>query len=1207
MSVHLTQAPDNTMEKQDSTVNEFDVVSTPINKGVTLLEASAGTGKTYALAMLVLRLVVEEGLLLEKILVVTFTKAATEELKTRIRSRLATAQKALTRAEGTAELDEKLTKWLIQVQLTLPKTEIQRRLNLALLDIDRAAIFTIHGFCQRVLREHALESGQLFNVELSASIDAIKQACADDFWRKQMYERSVWEVALLRSHFKTPDALLASVKNFPAAALSAHTHLHVSPTLQEHYDVDKQLFLISELAKNVREEFDSCSERIKTHKGFFKDIYIKEFTDYAPILHAWIEGENELPPPATAFALFTTNTIKEGLHGTKFKTTKKIHGDQRKQEFLEKLDLKNQALTELSTAIHALALTFRCALLETLRIELTQRGQELNVLSFDDLIIRLAEALQSEKADNLTQALRTRFSVALIDEFQDTDDEQWFIFSTLFNCDTHALFLIGDPKQAIYKFRGADIYSYLAAQKTAQQRYTLGENWRSHPDLVTAVNTLFKRENVFCLADLVFKPVRPAKSATEAYLSLAGEPIVPLQLWQLNQYSADTSYWSSTKADAQLQQAVVKEIVRLLTKEVTLQPANNRLQPNDIAILVKSNNQAKAYQQALLNAGVPALINGTESVFTSPEAEALLTLLRAIAKPNDLGLLRQALSCAWYGMDGQALFQLFGNQEAMDSYLLQFADYHQYWQQQGALAMIIKVLSHSKIIAYLPKCPSAERVMTNIYHLIELLQQAVHEEYLGLNKTLQWLESRIIEAKTTKDCDEHHVLRLESDANAVQIITMHRAKGLEYPVVFCPYLWSNDKKNDTATIVSCHQDNHQLIDIGSTDFAQHQKMAAQESRAEAIRVAYVALTRAKYLNYVIWADVHNKETVNQSALARLINLSDLSFDEQFDTLRALASTTGIAHTLIDIPVVATERYQHPINTTQTLTALTRQRLWYTTWQMSSYTALANTRTYDAAEFANDSSDDDDDLTNAPQDNTPTVNQHTSPWENIPKGAQLGNVVHRLLESHRYADLALANINNEQYQQLCQQYGVEFVAPELLAKCLQNLVHTPLSATEPSFCLKNIEETKCLKELAFYVSLPKLDVAQINAALAFSPVYQALPSKLLSGYLTGFIDLVCEYQGQYYVMDYKTNTLPDYTEQRLQQAMRHHNYGLQYWLYTVVLHRYLQQRLDGYDYEMHFGGVRYLFVRGMSADQPLSGVYQDRPAREKVEELAALFT
>jgi len=1199
------------MENQDTTVNEFDVVSTPINKGVTLLEASAGTGKTFALAMLVLRLVVEEARLLENILVVTFTKAATEELKTRIRNRLATAQKALTSAEGTPELDEKLTQWLIHVQLTLklPKIKIQQRLNQALLDIDRAAIFTIHGFCQRVLREHALESGQLFNVELSANIDAIKQACADDFWRKQMYERSVFEVGLLTSHFKTPDALLNSVKRFPAAAFSAHTPLQVTPDFQQHHDINKQLALIKELAENVAVEFYSCFDKIKTalvdSKDSFKSTYDTEFTTYAPMLQAWIEGEHAQLPPAKAFTLFTSSSIKEGLNGNKFRANKNQQSDERKQVFIEQLALNNTLLTQLNTAKLALSLTFRCALLETLRLELTQRGKELNVLSFDDLIIRLAEALKSEKAANLTQALRTRFTAALIDEFQDTDDDQWFIFSTLFNCDTHELFLIGDPKQAIYKFRGADIYSYLAAQKTAKQRYTLGENWRSHPELVAAVNSLFKRDNVFCLTDLIFKPVRPAKSATEAYLSLAGKPIKPLQLWQLNQCSDKKSYWSSAEADPQIQQAVVNEIVRLLTEDVTLQPANIRLQPSDIAILVKSNNQANAYQQALLATGVPALINSNESVFTSPEAEALLTILHAVVKPNDLGLLRQALSCAWYGMDGQALYQLFNHDIAMDNYLLEFAEYHQNWLQQGVLAMMMKLLTHPKIIAHLPKCRAAERVITNIYHLIELLQQAVHEEYLGLNKTVQWLESRIIEAKESKDCDEHHVLRLESDANAVQIITMHRAKGLEYPVVFCPYLWqSNDTKINSLTVVSCHQDNYQLIDIGSTDFAQHQQMAIQESRAEAIRIAYVALTRAKYLNYVIWADVHNKDTVNESALASLINLSELSFNEQLDTLSVLGSTAGISHTLIDIPVVATARYHSPVNNTQTLTALTRHRVLYTTWQMSSYTSLANTRIQDAPEFANDSSDDD--LTNAMQDNSPTANQQNSLWENIPKGSKLGNVVHRLLESHRYAEVALANINSEECKQLCQQYGVELMAPELLATCLQSLVHTPLSATEPSFCLKNLEEVKCLKELAFYLSLPKLNVAQINTVLAFCPVYRALPNKQLSGYLTGFIDLVCEYQGQYYVMDYKTNTLPDYTEQRLQQAMRHHNYGLQYWLYTIVLHRYLQQRLDGYDYERHFGGVRYLFVRGMIADQPLSGVYQDRPAREKVEELAALF-
>ncbi|MDD1611040.1 MAG: PD-(D/E)XK nuclease family protein, partial [Methylococcaceae bacterium] len=227
-------------------------------------------------------------------------------------------------------------------------------------------------------------------------------------------------------------------------------------------------------------------------------------------------------------------------------------------------------------------------------------------------------------------------------------------------------------------------------------------------------------------------------------------------------------------------------------------------------------------------------------------------------------------------------------------------------------------------------------------------------------------------------------------------------------------------------------------------------------------------------------------------------------------------------------------------------------------------------------------------------------------EELPKGANTGNVVHDLLENHSFSDLAQRKDISVLRDKACQRYSLKLDRPELLDELLESVVKTPLSDTDMNFCLMNLSESQCLKEMPFYLAMQEMNAQHINKILQTTPAYQALSSKTMCGYLTGFIDLICEYQGRYYVMDYKTNTLLDYNEASLTLAMREHNYGLQYWLYTLVLHRYLQNRLPNYDYETHFGGVRYLFVRGMLPDVPMSGVYQDKPDCQRINQLAALF-
>ncbi len=1161
----------------------FDAAQTELLTGINLIEASAGTGKTYAIAMLVLRFVVEQDLAIDKILVVTFTKAATEELKDRVRCRLVEAKKLLHEPEWGKSGDETVLNWL--EQLDIEPDLIKQRLELALLNIDQASIFTIHGFCQRVLREHALESGQLFDAELTDDLASIKQACVDDFWRKQIYSRTQWQVAVLTANYATPDALLASID-------AIADHITVYPA---HQDLDEVLQTLTDVVEVAKHELEACatSIRVSFDEDKFNASYRSAFEAVYPSLHNWLQGNSTQIPDTDSLTLLTNEGLQTGLNGQKFRASKTQTSVERKADYLASLSINSAPFDALAAAVQQVTLILRRSLLETLRSELDKRLQQLNMLSFDNLITRLFDALTGDKGELLASELQQRFAATLIDEFQDTDNNQWGIFSTVFATDNHFLYLIGDPKQAIYKFRGADIYAYLAAQQQADNESTLSKNWRSHPQLVTAVNTLFQREQPFVLADLAFHAVEPAKSATDGELHYQEQAVAPMVLWQLPPSDSKTGYWGKKDAEQEIRLAVCNKIVHLLNDDYRLQPDNQRVQAKDIAILVRSNRQAQDYQIALREVGVPAVLNSVESIFSSPEAAELHTLLEAVANPSDSGRLKHALTLNWFALDGQSLYALLNNEIALDEWMTRFLSYYQDWQKLGLMAMMQRLLTQEQIRVHLAKTTRVERQLTNIYHLIELVHQAAVNDHLGINKTLDWLHAALHKHSSS----EAQQLRLESDEDAVKIVTMHRSKGLEYPLVFCPYLWQHSTHlNSENELITCHDAGNMIADLGSDDFEQHRQQAIIEERAEDVRLFYVAVTRAKYRCYLAWADVRTEKNPNASAMAWLLDFEHNDFLQQQATLQTLATQQphSFVYQLLTAPNTLTGHYTKHIKT-HTLQAKIRQRSLYTHWQMSSYTALSALSQQDAPELPEDKAREQPEL---------PIPRLTP--EELPKGAHTGNVVHDLLENNTFYQLAQRQGDVTLRDKARQRYSLTIDRPEMLDELLESVVKTPLSDTDTDFCLMNLSEAQCLKEMPFYLAMQTMNTQSINDILQDTPAYQALSSKTLCGYLTGFIDLICEYKGRYYVMDYKTNYLLDYNEANLTLAMREHNYGLQYWIYTVVLHCYLQKRLPNYDYNHHFGGVRYLFVRGMLPDVPLSGVYQDKPDLPRIKALAALF-
>ncbi len=1172
----------------------FDAARVVLQKGVNLVEASAGTGKTYAIGMLVLRALVELGQPIEKILIVTFTKAATEELKSRIRARLVEARELLseTRDKTGEKIDQTLLDWAKTIK---DRHAAVNLLQLALYDIDRAGIFTIHGFCQRMLVEQALESGQLFDVELLTDINHIRNQVADDFWRTQIYPLAPLPCALLTGSFSSPEKLLASVSR----VFNGEGRIEPRVGTIDEVLVELQTAMAT-MAHWWRDNSDVLHQCFSSSLagGSFKKPFSADFEVWFAALGEFFGGKNLSVPDN--IGLLQRQSLLAQLNGTK------IRGEAKKIAFLADWPLPASEIDALIEAVAHLILTFRVTLAEQLCSEVSRRLLEQGTMGFNDLILRLSAALKGDTGEpghGLRQILGERFSVALIDEFQDTDNSQWHIFSTLFGGGNHYLYLIGDPKQAIYKFRGADIHSYFLARDSAGRLLTLEKNYRSHPFLVDEVNRLFRSRSkpfFFDESTLDYRPVLAAKKVGDLDLTQGGRSLAGMVYCTLDTEPEDKNgRWTSGKAADRFRRFVASEVSCLLdpTHPVSLQTTSDLterpLAPHDIAILVRSNRQAEEYRQALAEAGIPAVVGSRQSVYQTRECRELFLLLQAIAAPGETTHLKTAMTISWFGFTGNLLHELWQDEEQLSRYHSRFLQYNQRWQEQGFLTMMMQLLVTEEVLPTLASGQQAERAIANILHLIELTGEQENEENLGKGQILQWLRKMMQGNQSAEDAE----LLLESDEEAVRIVTMHSAKGLEYPVVFCPYLWyAGNRTKGEKYQISCHDEAHQaLIDLGSDLFTDRREQAEQEEMAEDLRLLYVAVTRAQIRCYIGWADVKAGGSVGdsfQSALGYLLfadgNVADQVQQEKF---QCLAEAESVQY----LPVCAEASVVSYRKKSQEEALHPRQasgRSLQTDWQMSSYSAMAALSEYAHESVANAVVLDE--------------GQQRIPVTGLPAGPHFGNVIHDLLESLSFS--AIARQEDEEgvlsfVRQKCARYGVQ-AAAEAIKKMLELVVATPLTAG--SYALAMLADELCLKEMGFYFHLSRLATDRINALLADEPTFVPLGHKVMRGYLTGFVDLICAYDKKYYILDYKTNflgeSMADYAPDKLAHAMQSHNYGLQYWIYTLVLHRHLHNSMPDYSYEHHFGGVRYLFVRGMDPRIPGSGVYDALPEYDKVLQL-----
>ncbi len=1170
----------------------LDPLTIPLT-GMRLIEASAGTGKTHTIATLYLRLLLERDLSVRQILVVTFTKAATEELRDRIRQRLRETLAALRSGQSD---DPQLSALLARVE---DRTAAARRLQDEITCLDEAAIFTIHGFCQRMLQENAFESALPFELEFISDEAELLAEVVRDFWRRSFHQAGAGLAALVTATWGNPDGLGAEIRPWLGKA-----DLTLQPEVAaEQCDAAAWLAQRSHIATLWERDGAAITQLVAEHPALSraqdKGYPAARWDEACAALEGWL-GEPpdpyQLPP---LFELFTSDSLAQAISAAKAKK-----GAQPPQhELFERC----QQLWEMRSAKQVL---LTCEAITWCRAELSHRKRDRGLLAFDDLLLDLHTALLAPGGEVLAARIAGLFPAALIDEFQDTDLAQFRIFDTLYrprpDC---ALYLIGDPKQAIYSFRGADIFTYMEAKRTTAPtaRYTLATNWRSTADLVTAVNALFERCQIpFLYAGAIdFQAVAAAGQADESPLTIDGRREPPLVAWFLER--GEERVISKKSARAQLAQATAVEVARLLALGragracIGAQP----LQPRDIAVLVRNHREAAQIQEALRRQGVASVYYSRESVFSGAEAEALLRLLTAIATPSNEGLLRATLCDGLIGLSGAELEALIRDEPAWEQRVLQFHDYLAQWQQRGFMAMFRRLLHEQQIPARLLSQTDGERRLTDLLQLAELLQAASRDHPDG--RLIRWLTEQRQHADGNS---EEQQLRLESDEARVKIVTIHRSKGLEYPIVLLPFLWATQVKNSGPLLY--HADDSPSGSVLHLLPAAEQRQLAQRERlAEEVRLVYVALTRARHRCYFAWGAIREAE---HSGLAWLLHAAATEEVEGLATrlsgltdeaLRAPLAAVAAAHPT-SCAVTAPPADAPPLPplsvTAHPLAARTPLRPVRWQWRLSSYSGLTQGR-FEGAERPDHGSGSEDRSGAAGQ-----VAQRFL----FPKGARAGVLLHQLLERIDFTGQQGPDLASETQRQLAR-HGLAAEWSDPLCHWLGEVLATPLTAD--GLKLAAIPRQRRLDELEFHYPMAAITPAELEAVLAdlgtFQPEDQRLAFQPAAGLMRGFIDLVFEHAGRFYVVDYKSSWLgaqfDAYTPDHLAQTVAHHRYDLQYLLYSLALHRYLSVRLPGYHYERHFGGVFYLFLRGMEPSRGASsGVYYDRPAAHLIAQLDALM-
>ena len=1177
-------------------MKELNVLELPLS-GQTIVEANAGTGKTWSVTGIYLRLLLETELELAQILVMTFTRAATAELRSRLHSRITLMLARLEDATDTPGQDQLIEDLLLR--LTDRKAAADK-LERSLRTFDLAAIYTIHGFCNQVLSRFCFSTGfdpELENVENELDyLEPLIRAGWRDLCRQFspgfaefVHSKRVDCMKLGRrcvEQWERPWRNVIAVTGPETKVVAAEAALETAALELRHSWRTSKTPIVAMLAET---------------QGLNRRSYNDKLLNQA---YAQIERV------CAGQSRFDSQGLSDlaRLGNTKITAACLKNAEPLSHPFFDNVDRFVDRQRELAQ-VHELR--YRALWLELLeqisdkRIDFKRR---LRIRSYSDLLLDLQAALAEDSEGELAANISRQFPAALVDEFQDTDPAQYEILAQIYQQSEAPLIFVGDPKQALYGFRGADVFAYLEARNQATRIYSLSSNWRAVPRLIQQVNALFSLcKDPFLISDIGYKS-SSAGAIEHPPLTLENKPAAALEFLLLpgNEKGARAAKDETTSLVAASVASNIAELIgKGLSGDATIGDRN--LQASDIAVLVRSHKQAKAIVQALSEHSVSCTQIGTSSIWLSAEAFELALICRAIITPEAHGAVAAALSTPLLGVLATEIRALLDEEQKMDQAVARFHGYRRLWQEHGLSSSLHQLMSDYEVTRRVLSQPAGERSLTNLTHLQDLLQAHAFATACTPGELLEWFKLQRLGSEAQID---EALLRLESDEDLVRVLTIHKSKGLQFPIVFCPFLWAASSRFESRDWVEYHQPGRSRsasLDLGGPDYRRHRELALHESFAEEIRVLYVALTRAIHQCVVAWGQVVGAEN---SPLRYLLHSepaepgwrSGISAFKKMQPVQvqqvvgSQLDQVGVAWRLIE----GSQQTRTPIvlgdDTELGVVARKFDGRVPRAWQVYSYSSIAAHEGFGIR---------DHDATAVRQKRPSNCERLLNIFE-VPGGPDVGSMFHEILE-----ELTSFNANAEEILDLTRnkahKYRLDRSYVELVAEHIQECLVTPLSAADPSLSLATIHARERVVEMEFHLSLAACKLQDIRRIAALRPG----SGRLGKGFLRGYIDLVFCYKKQYFIVDYKSNHLgdeqSDYEPEALRLAIRSSDYDLQYHLYCVALHRFLRLRLVAYDYDRHFGGVYYLYLRGMrKASGPLAGIHFDRPERSVIEGLDQLF-
>jgi exodeoxyribonuclease V beta subunit len=1159
----------------------LDLGELSLEAATTLIEASAGTGKTYSITGLILRLLLEKEVTIGQIVAVTFTEAATKELRDRTRGRLSAALHDL--RAGKSE-DAYLRSFMDRGDMDKGID----RLTLALKSFDEAQIFTIHGFCQRCLGDYAFESGVQFGSKLSADPSPFFEEVARDFWRLQFYGQNQLLAAVAISGGQSPEQWVKLLERS-----ARHPDLVILPPA-EVLPPSKDILVEIEMAfadlcgewKRARDEISRILRENRSLSRAVNAFHPDRVAEILSRLDQTCECDG-CPAPDCIGVLFEVSS-EAIADGTKSKSTAPTH------RFFKLCSEYCRAVTSLFDRLTHELLAFA-------KTELPKRKAQARTITFDDLIMGLRDALAGPLGPKLAKSIGLRYRAALIDEFQDTDPAQYEIFCSIFGKGQHCLFYIGDPKQAIFGFRGADIFTYRrAANASTHHAYTLTTNWRSEPKLLDALNTLYKQaRSPFGFDWIDYHDVHPPDlPAVEPLADAKGGGPAALRLRLIPSGEAGKQL-TNDEATERIGFQLAADIAELHASGAVLR--GRPLRYSDIAVLVRKNYQAETLQELLRKAGIRSILRTESNVFAALEAEELDRFLRGVLEPRRESAFKGALATSLLGLDAHGLYELEADDAKRQGWLERFLGWQEQWVNGCFIAVFRRLLVEQSVRVRLVNLPLGERRLTNFLQLAELLHEAETARRLAPDAVCAFLSDQRLNVRTP---EEHYQLRLESDQDAVQIVTVHKAKGLEYPIVFCPFLWQAETNNRPELLFHDrdHDDRLTLDRRGKKGGdARHKDWQDEESLAEELRLSYVALTRAMNRCYVY---VPEARRILDSPLAHL-----LAADERHPIHERVIGLIQASSGSVDAVAVDDARTILHIghDAPSSLLAARAFSGRIPTIAMSASFSGLNADVELDRELAPEQ-EADPDLAEVPVEESEGSTIFT-----FPKGAAAGDFFHDVLED---LDFKEPDAMDALVSAKLRLHG--FTQPEFLPVVSAAISKLRDLELEPGIRLKAIARSDMLRELDFTYPLNRLTPSRFREILWHCPDIEGAVSERMGrlqfrpvdGYMRGFIDLLFRAGGRFYIIDWKSNWLgprpTDYQPTHVRAEMLRRNYHLQYHLYTLATDLFLEGRLPGFDYERDFGGVFYVFLRGVDPARPQQGIFQGRPSARTLASLRQML-